>query len=88
MSRIIKKSSAGTMESSDMYVEISPADDIKIELDSIVSAQFGDEIRSLISEVLTEQGISGAYVKAIDRGALDCVIRSRVETAIKRAKEA
>ena len=51
MSRIIKKSSAGTMESSDMYVEISPADDIKIELDSVVSAQFGDEIRSLISEV-------------------------------------
>ena len=88
MSRIIKKSSAGTMESSDMYVEISPADDIKIELDSVVFAQFGDEIRSLISEVLTEQGISGAYVKAIDRGALDCVIRSRVETAIKWAKEA
>lgn len=88
MSRIIKKSSAGTMESSDMYVEISPADDIKIELDSVVSAQFGDEIRSLISEVLTEQGISGAYVKAIDRGALNCVIRSRIENAIKRAKEA
>ena len=75
MSRIIKKSSAGTMESSDMYVEISPADDIKIELDSVVSAQFGDEIRSLISEVLTEQGISGLTRSEERRVGKEC--RSR-----------
>ena len=32
---------------------------------------------------------TGAVISAVDRGALDCTIRARVETALKRAaKEA
>ena len=34
-----------------------------------------------------EYGVADANVRVVDRGALDCVIRERVETAILRAKE-
>ena len=84
---ILKRASAGTMESSDAYVEIEPRQDgLNIQLESVVLGQFGDDIVRTIREVLTEQGIENANVRVIDRGALECVIRARVETAVLRGK--
>ena len=80
--------SAGTMESSDVYVEIKPCDaGIKIELDSVVEKQFGKQIRETVCDVLAQTGIENADVRIVDRGALECVIRARVETAIMRGLE-
>jgi citrate lyase subunit gamma (acyl carrier protein) len=84
--KILKNASAGTMESSDVYVEIEPGTGINLQLESVVAKQFGDSIRAVVSEVLQEQGISDANVRIVDRGALECVIRARVETAILRGK--
>ncbi len=85
---ILKRASAGTMESSDAYVEIEPsAGGISIELESVVKGQFGDEITAAVREVLKEQGVDNAAVRVVDRGALECVIRARVETAVLRGKE-
>ena len=85
---INKRASAGTMESSDAYVEIEPAEaGLQIELESVVQAQFGDEILAVVREVLNECGVENAHVTVQDRGALDCVIRARVETAVNRGKE-
>lgn len=84
---IIKPASAGTMESSDVYVEIEPADDLRIDVESVVLAQFGDAIRSAVQDVLQQQGVEKAAVRLTDRGALECVIRARVETAIIRGRE-
>lgn len=87
MSELIRRSVAGTMESSDAYVELEPgANGIELEIDSVVIQQFGDQIRSVVADVFREQGVENAKVKLVDRGALDCVIRARVETAIVRAK--
>ncbi len=87
MSKIERTAVAGTMESSDVYVELSPCDSgIEIELDSVVLDQFGDSIRKSVQEVLEENDIHSARISLVDRGALDCVIRARVETAIMRAK--
>ena len=87
MSKIEKTAVAGTLESSDVYVELSPCDSgIEIELDSVVLDQFGDSIRKSVQEVLEENDIHSARISLVDRGALDCVIRARVETAIMRAK--
>jgi len=84
---IIKCASAGTLESSDAYVEIEPAtENICISLESVVAKQFGEKIKSAVSEVLLENGVEAANVRVVDRGALECVIRARVETAILRAK--
>ena len=79
----IKKSAvAGTMESSDVYVEIEPAQ----QLESVVLGQFGQSIEQVVRSVLQEQGVTGAKVRIVDRGALECVLRARVETAIVRGK--
>ena len=83
---IVKIASAGTMESSDAYVEIEPAETLEIQLESVVYEQFGEAIDQVIREVLTECGVENATVRAADRGALECVIRARVETAVLRGK--
>ena len=83
---IVKSASAGTMESSDVYVEIEPAEGLDIQLESVVKQQFGDAIVEVVSQVLKEQEIEKANVRVVDRGALECVIRARVETAILRGK--
>ena len=84
---IIQKAYAGTLESSDAYVEIEPGTQgIQLELNSVVSQQFGQSIRDLVQEVLTDLGVRDAKLFIADRGALDCVIRARVETAVMRGK--
>ena len=84
---ILKRASAGTMESSDAYVEIEPGTKgLQIQLDSVVLNQFGDAIDKAVREVLAEQGVENANVRVIDRGALECVLRARVETAVIRGK--
>ncbi len=86
---ILKKAVAGTLESSDVYVEIEPCDEGNvIEVESVVKEQFGDEILETAEAVLKEHGVSNARVRLSDRGALECVIRARVETALFRAKGA
>ena len=83
----IKKSAvAGTMESSDVYVEIEPAQQLELQLESVVLGQFGQAIEQVVRSVLQEQGVTGAKVRIVDRGALECVLRARVETAIVRGK--
>ena len=85
----IKKSAfSGTLESSDAYIEIGPSDKgLSLDIESIVLKQFGEQIKSTVLSVLDEFDVKNANVKVSDRGALECVIRARVETAILRSKE-
>ncbi|WP_137597029.1 citrate lyase acyl carrier protein [Paucilactobacillus kaifaensis] len=77
---------AGTLESSDIQIMISKGDGkITIELESDVKKEFGDEIESVIKQTLAASNIESAKVKAVDKGALNCVIRARTLTAANRA---
>ena len=88
MEKIVKLASAGTLESSDVYVEIEPSEEkLEIQLESVVYNQFGESILRVVREVLDECGVEKALVRVSDRGALECVIRARVETAVLRGKE-
>ena len=81
------RASAGTMESSDAYVEIEPGTDgVKLQLESVVMGQFGEAIEKAVRNVLEELDVKNANVRVVDRGALECVIRARVETAVLRGK--
>lgn len=87
MTEIIQRASAGTMESSDVYVEIEPGQGgLQLHLESVVRQQFGEAIQAVVREVLDQWGVENASVSVRDRGALDCVIRARVETAIRRGR--
>ena len=87
MTEIIQRASAGTMESSDVYVEIEPGQGgLQLHLESVVRQQFGEAIQAVVREVLDQWGVENASVSVRDRGALDCVIRARVETAVRRGR--
>lgn len=74
------------LESSDLMITIHPGTDgVKIDLTSSVAAYYGDSIRAMIQKVLAEMGVENAVVKAVDHGALDCTIRARTTTAVRRA---
>ncbi|QMS84325.1 citrate lyase acyl carrier protein [Candidatus Xianfuyuplasma coldseepsis] len=75
---------AGTTESSDCRIHVSPSEGIQIQIESIVFDQFGDQIYAVISTVLQEHNITDMKVECFDKGALDYTIRSRVITALKR----
>lgn len=84
----IKKSvTAGTLESSDVSITLdpNPGSGIKIELESSVEKQYGSQIRKVVKETLDKLDVKDASVRLVDKGALDCVIKARLETAVMRA---
>lgn len=83
----MKVAQAGTLESGDILIRITPNDEagLEINLDSTVAYQFGTQIKKVIAETLTECGIGSARIDATDKGALDCTIRARVTAAAVRA---
>ena len=87
--KVLHSAIAGTLESSDIYVEIAPAaagSGIKLNLTSVVMQQFGDQIESVIRQTLDQLDVKDAELTVSDRGAVDCTIRARVETAVCRGK--
>jgi citrate lyase subunit gamma (acyl carrier protein) len=86
---IKKVAMAGTLESSDITVVIEPnqENEVSIGLISSVEKQFGDQIKKVILDTLKELNVERAIVRVNDKGALDCVIKARVETAVLRAAE-
>ncbi|MDW5300118.1 MAG: citrate lyase acyl carrier protein [Sedimentibacter sp.] len=84
---IKKKAVAGTLESSDIYVQVEPNENgIELELESVVYNQFGEEIEKTVREVLNDFDVKNVKIQLKDRGAVECAIRARVETALKRAE--
>ena len=81
----MKEAIAGTLESGDIMVTIGPGEGLQIELQSSVAAQFGRQIKAVITETLDGLGVKDAHEQAIDKGALDCTIRARVTAAAVRA---
>ena len=84
-----KPAMAGTTESSDVMVMLrpNPAGGIVIDLKSDVMVSFGDAIEATVRDVLKEFDVNDAQVSIVDKGALDFVIRARMQCAICRAAE-
>ncbi len=79
---------AGSVESSDCMVTVRPGQSgIEIDLQSDVEMMFGASILETAQQSLAELGVDQAQVSIVDRGALDCVIRARVQCAALRAAE-
>lgn len=84
--KIIKPAIAGTLESSDAQVRIEPNNKgIEINIESSVIDQYGDQIKESVEEVLSRFDVDAVTITINDKGALDCTIRSRVETALLRS---
>ncbi len=83
--KIQKRSTAGSLQSNDCLVMIAPAEEINIKLSSPLIKQFGNQMMTVIRETLDDMGVKGCDISVEDRGALDCTISARVETAVRRA---
>lgn len=83
---ILKPAVAGTLESSDCQVIVEPGDgSIDFSLESAVINQFGNQIRKVVMETLESLEIDNVKISMVDKGALDCTIKARVEAAAFRA---
>ena len=80
---------AGTLESNDILITISSTGGSanSVSLSSIVMNQFGPAIRAVVDQCLEASGLLGVEVTVQDKGALECTIKARMETAIARYKE-
>lgn len=83
------KSYAGTLDSSDVYVIVEPNGNngIDLTLQSTVLDQYGEDIKSVIYETLKSMGVDSVKINVEDKGALDVVIKSRLQTALMRSAE-
>ena len=77
---------AGTLESSDCQVMVEAGEGkIDLSLDSAVINQYGNQIRKVVLETLKNLGVSDVKLTIVDKGALDCTIKARIEAAVYRS---
>ena len=83
---VLKPAIAGTLESSDAQVTVEPGEGgIELTLTSSVMNQYGRQIRATVLETLDRLDVSSARVTVVDKGALDCTLKARVECAVFRS---
>ena len=79
---------AGTLESSDCMVTVEPGSGrIDLDLDSVVIRQYGRQIRKVIYDTLQNLEIDNVKLTVVDKGALDCTIKARIEAAVFRSND-
>ena len=85
---ILKSAAAGTLESSDCMVTVEPGDGLSLDLSSSVMNQYGRQIKAAVLETLERLGVQNANVTVVDKGALECTLKARVECAVFRSCDA
>lgn len=83
---IKKAATAGTLESSDCMVTIEPNDEgVEFSLSSSVINQYGNQIRKVALETLKHLDVENVRITIVDKGALDCTLKARIEGAVFRS---
>ncbi|HVN18986.1 MAG TPA: citrate lyase acyl carrier protein, partial [Dongiaceae bacterium] len=84
--KITKPAIAGTLESSDLMVKVTPNQNgmLEVVVRSEVIKQFGKQIRRVIDDTLSKLEVSEGTVVVEDKGALDYAIQARVQAAVLR----
>ena len=84
---ICKAAIAGTLESSDAMVTVEPGEGISLSISSSVMNQYGRQIKATVLETLDRLGVKDGNITVVDKGALDCTIKARIEAAVFRSNE-
>ena len=64
---------------------MEPGEGITLDLSSSVMNQYGRQIKATVLETLERLGVQNANVTVVDKGALDCTLKARVECAVYRS---
>jgi len=77
---------AGFASKSDCLARYTPSEDtISVSIESSVGGLFGGEIRRSALEMLDSYGVETGHLEIEDDGALDLVIRARIEAVLRMA---
>jgi citrate lyase subunit gamma (acyl carrier protein) len=83
---IEKEAIAGTLESSDAQVTVLPqTSGLDLTIESSVMNQYGRQIRETVLETLKNLQVVSGKVIVVDKGALECTLKARVECAVFRS---
>ena len=83
---IKKPAIAGTLESSDCQVTVEAGEGkVDFSQESAVINQYGNQIKKVAYETLENLGIDNVKLTIVDKGALDCTIKARIEAAVYRS---
>ena len=82
---LLHTASAGTLESSDCVVTVSPCERFELDYRGANSVIFAKRTEGLVREMLDKHSVSGASVVIQDQGAIEITINARLETALLRA---
>lgn len=82
---ILNNAIAGTLESSDAQVQVFPqSGKLSIYVESSVMNQYGRQIKKTAEETLAKLKVKEGKVVIIDKGALECTLKARIECAVFR----
>jgi len=85
----IKKTAiAGTLESSDAQITVEPARKLELTIESSVMNQYGRQIKACALQTLKDLGVKKGKVRVVDKGALECTLKARIECAVYRSNDA
>ena len=83
---IKKAATAGTLESSDCMVTVEPGEGkVDFSLESSVINQYGNQLRKVALETLKNLDIDNVRITIVDKGALDCTLKARIEGEVFRS---
>ena len=83
---IVRPAIAGTLESSDCQVTVEKGEgNVDFSMESSVINHEGNQISKLELENLKNLGVSAVKLTTLDKGALDCTIKARIEAAVYRS---
>ncbi len=83
---IDKSAVAGTLESSDAQITVEPsADGLQLDITSSVMNQYGRQIKTTVLDTLERLDVKSGHITVVDKGALDCTLKARVECAVFRS---
>ena len=57
----------------------------EFNLESAVINQYGNQIRKVVLQTLENLDVKDVKISVVDKGALDCTIKARVEGAVFRS---
>ena len=84
---ILKPAVAGTLESSDAQITVEPGEGLEVSISSSVLNQYGRQIRSTVLETLERLDVKNGKILVVDKGALDCTLKARLECAVFRSSD-
>ena len=84
---IKREATCGQEAKSDCIVTVQPSDTLEIVVKSKLQKLYGKAIQKTAEEMAEKLGVEKGKILINDCGALDWVLRARIECAIKRAEE-